>query len=169
VTEYMFRWIRQSLEVFFSLLDQAVVQGKTAQSWTVERCTDSRDIQFFFGAVTLNHSLMYDRLGKPHYPLDELLKLQKYKRYSPRVVYEVSKLASRMTCHQVAETLTTWTRVQMSHTSVMRCVREAGEALGSYYGQIVNGLCLLPKLLKVKIMHEHPQSVMHMSIERAKE
>lgn len=49
-------------------------------------------------------------------------------RYSPHVEYETATLASRMTCREVVKTLATWTQVQMSHTTVMHCVRAVGEA-----------------------------------------
>ncbi|MCO7177207.1 ISLre2 family transposase [Sporolactobacillus kofuensis] len=127
-TAYMYRFMRRSVEQVFSLLDQAITRKKQAEGWKVDSHKDQRVLQFLFGPVTLYHTRMIDPKGQPCYPLDHLLKLRKYMRYSPRVEYETATLAGRMTCREVTETLSAWTQVQMSHTTVMRCVRAVGQA-----------------------------------------
>lgn len=125
---YMYRVMRQSVEQVFSLLDQAITQEKQTEGWKVDSHKDQRILQFLFGPVTLYHTRMINSQGQTCYPLDRLLKLRKYMRYSPRVEFETATLAGRMTCREVVETLEAWTPVQMSHTTVMHCVRAVGEA-----------------------------------------
>ncbi|MFT8929818.1 MAG: ISLre2 family transposase [Sporolactobacillus sp.] len=125
---YMYRVMRRSVEQVFSLLDQAITQEKQTEGWKVDSHKDQRVLQFLFGPVTLYHTRMINSQGQTCYPLDHLLKLRKYMRYSPRVEFETATLAGRMTCREVVETLETWTQVQMSHTTVMRCVRAVGQS-----------------------------------------
>lgn len=127
-TTYMYQFMRRSVEQVFLLLDQALVKEKQAQGWIIDSHKDQRTLQFLFGPVTLYHTRMISPEGHACYPLDNLLKLRKHMRYSPNVEYETATLASRMTCREVVKTLATWTQVQMSHTTVMRCVRAVGEA-----------------------------------------
>ncbi|BBN98284.1 ISLre2 family transposase [Sporolactobacillus terrae] len=127
-TAYMYQFMRRSVEQVFSLLDQAITREKQAEGWKVDSHKDQRILQFLFGPVTLYHTRMINPEGHACYPLDNLLRLRKHMRYSPNVEYETATLASRMTCREVVKTLATWTQVQMSHTTVMRCVRAVGEA-----------------------------------------
>ncbi|RYL92761.1 ISLre2 family transposase [Sporolactobacillus sp. THM7-4] len=125
---YMHQWMCQTVEKMFSKLDRVVVEKKQAQGWGVDSHKDDRTIQFLFGPVTIHHTRMIPPDGPACFPLDDVLKLKNHMRYSPHVEYETASLASRITCRQVADTLATWTPVQMSHTSVMKCVQKVGSA-----------------------------------------
>lgn len=127
-TDYMRQWMCRVVAQLFNQLDGAVQQEMRRSGWTCDSHRDQRTLQFLFGPVTFTHTRMLDPEGKASYPLDRVLKLRKWMRYSPKVEYEVAALAGRMPYRKVKEALSSWTQVQMSQTSVMHCVRHVGLA-----------------------------------------
>ncbi len=68
----------------FEELDKTIKQKKLEEGWEYCR-SDNRSVQFLFGSVTFKRSLMRDKRGNSHYPLDECLGLVPHQRYSPLV------------------------------------------------------------------------------------
>jgi len=111
----------------FTKIDQAIVKKKQAEGWTVKR-RDSKTIQFTFGAVNFQHTLMGDREGHPHYVFDEWIGFRKYQRFSPLVEVKVAELASECTYRETARVLQEWTAVHISHQTVGSIVERVGKA-----------------------------------------
>ncbi|MCR2848044.1 UPF0236 family protein, partial [Heyndrickxia coagulans] len=86
----------------FEELDKTIKQEKLEEGWVYCR-SDNRNIQFLFGSVTFKRSLMHDKRGNSHYPLDEWLGLVPHQRYSPLVELKVAELASENTYREVAD------------------------------------------------------------------
>jgi len=111
----------------FVKLDKMIKQQKLAEGWEYCR-SDERSIQFLFGNVTYKRSLMHDKKGRSHYPLDEWLGIEPKQRYSPLVELKVAELASENTYREVADILKEWTAVSLSHTTVGNMVKRVGKA-----------------------------------------
>ncbi|MCR2848238.1 UPF0236 family transposase-like protein, partial [Heyndrickxia coagulans] len=77
--------------------------------------------------VNFKRSLMHDKRGGSHYPLDECLGLVPHQRYSPLVELKVAELASENTYRKVADVLKEWTAVSLSHTTVGKMVKRVGK------------------------------------------
>ncbi|AJO24408.1 ISLre2-like element ISBco6 family transposase [Weizmannia coagulans] len=110
----------------FEELDKTIKQEKLEEGWVYCR-SDNRNIQFLFGSVTFKRSLMHDKRGNSHYPLDEWLGLVPHQRYSPLVELKVAELASENTYREVADILKEWTAVSLSHTTVGNMVKHVGK------------------------------------------
>ncbi|RCS34177.1 UPF0236 family transposase-like protein [Heyndrickxia coagulans] len=110
----------------FEELDKIIKQEKLEEGWVYCR-SDNRNIQFLFGSVTFKRSLMHDKRGNSHYPLDEWLGLVPHQRYSPLVELKVAELASENTYREVADILKEWTAVSLSHTTVGNMVKHVGK------------------------------------------
>lgn len=111
----------------FSQINRVIKENKQSDQWRVER-EDKKTIQFTFGSVSYNRTLMYDEKDHPHYPLDEWLGIRKYQRKSPLVEVKVAELASESDYREVAHILKEWTAVDISHTTVGNIVKEVGKA-----------------------------------------
>ncbi|NEV22039.1 UPF0236 family transposase-like protein, partial [Heyndrickxia coagulans] len=110
----------------FEELDKTIKQKKLEEGWEYCR-SDNRSVQFLFGSVTFKRSLMRDKRGNSHYPLDECLGLVPHRRYSPLVELKVAELASENTYREVANILKEWTAVSLSHTTVGEMVKRVGK------------------------------------------
>jgi len=124
---YMYETFALLLGKVLSQLDKAIKEEKQKEGWTVEK-TDEKTIQFTFGAVRFSRTLMHDENGKPHYPLDELLGIRKYQRYSSFVEVKVAELANKSDYREIARMLDEWTAVQISHATVGSIVKRVGKA-----------------------------------------
>lgn len=111
----------------FSSVNQVIKKEKQNKGWRVER-NDKKTVQFMFGAVQYERTLMYDENQKPHYPLDDFLGIIKHQRYSPLVEVKVAELASESTYRETSRILSEWTAVQMSHTTVGTVLKKVGNA-----------------------------------------
>lgn len=69
----MYQVFSEILGDIFTQLDQVIVKTKQQENWVVKR-KDSKTIQFIFGAVTFQHTLMGDKKGQSHYALDEWIR-----------------------------------------------------------------------------------------------
>ena len=111
----------------FTNLNQVVKEQKQEEKWKVER-NDGKSIQFIFGNVRFNRTLMYDDQNNPRYPLDEWLGLRKRQKQSPLVEIKVAESASKSDYREVERTLKEWTAVDISHSTVGAIVRRVGKA-----------------------------------------
>lgn len=124
---YMYDVFAFHVGEMFTQLNQVVKSEKQKQGWTVQR-NDTKTIQFTFGAVRFQHTLMHDHNGEPHYPFDEWMKFRKRQRYSPLVEVKTAELASESTYRASAQMLAEWTAVTMSHQAVGDIIQRVGEA-----------------------------------------
>src|SRR5699024_12297175 len=102
-------------------------EQKQEEKWKVER-NDGKSIQFIFGNVRFNRTLMYDDQNNPRYPLDEWLGLRKRQKQSPLVEIKVAESASKSDYREVERTIKEWTAVDISHSTVGASVRRESKA-----------------------------------------
>lgn len=76
---------------------------------------DRRTMLCMFGAVTFSCRLVQRKGGKPFYPLDRVLGLAPYQRYSPLLLYSVTKVAAGSVYRAAAEAVNTLTPLDISH------------------------------------------------------
>src|SRR5690625_1399314 len=139
----------------FTQVNHVIKESKQLDNWKVE-CSDPRRVQFIFGEVQVNHTLMHDENGSPRYPLDEWLGIRKRQRYSPLVEYKAAELASESDYRESARIINDWTAVQIRHTTIGNIVRKVGNAQSEADSEMVNELELasqLPEAKKVDILY----------------
>lgn len=152
----------------FSELNDAIVKQRVEENWKVE-VTDSRSIQFMFGAVTFDHTLMKNKKGDTVYPLDEWIGLRKRQRYSPLVELKVAEMASESTYREVAHTLKEWTPVSLSHQTVGNMVKVVGKAQAKADEEMVRELAeaaALPEGKKVDFLYAESDGVFVRGLQR---
>ncbi|WP_075580602.1 UPF0236 family transposase-like protein [Acidaminococcus massiliensis] len=93
---------------------------------------DQRTVLCMFGTVTFSRRLVRREGGKPFYPLDNILGLSPYQRYSPLLLYSVTKVAAGSVYRAAAEAVNTLTPLDISHQTVGRIVRTVGDKYAQY-------------------------------------
>lgn len=93
---------------------------------------DRRTMLCMFGTVTFSRRLVRRAGGKPFYPLDNVLGLEPYQRYSPLLLYSVTKVAAGSVYRAAAEAVNTLTPLDISHQTVSRMVRVVGDKYAQY-------------------------------------
>ena len=93
---------------------------------------DQRTVLCMFGTVTFSRRLVRREGGKPFYPLDNILGLSPYQRYSPLLLYSVTKVAAGSVYRAAAEAVNTLTPLDISHQTVGRMVRTVGDKYAQY-------------------------------------
>src|SRR5699024_12374037 len=111
----------------FTNLNQVIKEQKQEEKWKVER-NDEKSIQFIFGNVQFNRTLMYDDQNNPRYPLDDWLELRRRQKQSPRVESKVAEAATNGEYREVEGPLKEWTAVDISPSTVGATVMRVGEA-----------------------------------------
>ncbi|KXG43514.1 UPF0236 family transposase-like protein [Tepidibacillus decaturensis] len=124
---YMHEVFASLIGEIFTQLNQVIKEKQQEKGWFVKR-EDWKTIQFTFGAVRFQHTLMGDKKGDSHYTFDEWIGIRKYQRYSPLVEVKVAELASESTYRESARILQEWTAVNISHQTLGRIVRRVGKA-----------------------------------------
>ena len=93
---------------------------------------DQRTVLCMFGTITFSRRLVRREGGKPFYPLDNILGLSPYQRYSPLLLYSVTKVAAGSVYRAAAEAVNTLTPLDISHQTVGRMVRTVGDKYAQY-------------------------------------
>ena len=93
---------------------------------------DRRTVLCMFGTVTFARRLVRREGGKPFYPLDNILGLSPYQRYSPLLLYSGTKVAAGSVYRAAAEAVNTLTPLDISHQTVGRMVRTVGDKYAQY-------------------------------------
>jgi hypothetical protein len=155
----------------FSNLNEVIKEQKQEEGWKVEN-NDSKGIQFVFGNVRFNHTLMYDTKGNPRYPLDEWLGLRKRQRQSPLVEVKVAEMASEIKYREVERILKEWTAVNITHNTVGSIVKRVGKAQADFDEAMVQDLeesAELPKGKKeVKYLYTEADGVLVRGLKKKK-
>lgn len=120
-------------------MNQVIKEQRQTENWKVER-NDTKRIQFVFGDVHFQRTLMYDDKGNPRYSLDEWLGFRKHQRYSRLVEIKVAELASKSDYRESSRILKEWTAVDISHTTVGNIVKRVGKAQADYDESMVKEL-----------------------------
>ena len=93
---------------------------------------DRRTVLCMFGTVTFSRRLVRREGEKPFYPLDNILGLSPYQRYSLLLLYSVTKVAAGSVYLAAAEAVNTLTPLDISHQTVGRMVRTVGDKYAQY-------------------------------------
>ena len=93
---------------------------------------DRRTMLCMFGTVTFSRRMVRREGGKPFYPLDNILGLLPYQRYSPLLLYSVAKVAAGSVYRAAAEAVNTFTPLDISYQTVSRMVRTVGDKYAQY-------------------------------------
>ncbi|SFQ43443.1 ISLre2 family transposase [Salibacterium halotolerans] len=125
--QLMYHWFSDLVGEALTSLDEPVREAKKKEGWDVET-RDARTVQFLFGPVAYSRTLMTDREGISHYPLDEHLSIQPNQRYSPLVEVKTAEMTAESTYREVERVLKEWTPVSLSHQTVGAIVKRVGEA-----------------------------------------
>ena len=91
-----------------------------------------RTVLCMFGTVTFSRRLVRREGEKPFYPLDNILGLSPYQRYSPLLLYSVTKVAAGSVYRAATEAVNTLTPLDISHQTVGRMVRTVGDKYAQY-------------------------------------
>jgi len=167
---YMHEVFATLLGEIFTQLNQVIKKKHQEKGWLVKR-EDWKTIQFTFGAVRFEHTLMEDKKGIPHYPFDEWMGLRKYQRFSPLVEVKVAELASESTYRETARILREWTAVHISHQTVGSIIKRVGEAQAQADKEMVNELdeaASLPEGKKVDYVYVEADGVFIKGTEKKK-
>lgn len=114
---------------------------------------DRRTLLCMFGTVTFSRRLVRREDGKPFYPLDRVLGLTPYQRYSPLLLYSVTKVAAGSVYRAAAEAVSTLTPLDISHQTVGRMVRTVGDKYAQYEeAQANSAFCSEESLEKPKYL-----------------
>ena len=114
---------------------------------------DQRTVLCMFGTVTFARRLVRREGGKPFYPLDNILGLSPYQRYSPLLLYLVTKVAAGSVYRAAAEAVNTLTPLDISHQTVGRMVRTVGDKYAQYEeAQANSAFCSEESLEKPKYL-----------------
>jgi hypothetical protein len=124
--EYMMELLGDYLEK----LDQQLVKEYVNQRGYRCENQSERTLETWMGKVTFTRHLLYDQKGNPHYVLDELLGMVPRMRMSPDIWKTVAEIATSpgMTYRLTSKVAKELSGISMSHTTVNRLVKAAGEA-----------------------------------------
>ena len=114
---------------------------------------DRRTVLCMFGTVTFSRRLVRREGGKPFYPLDNILGLSPYQRYSPLLLYSVTKVAAGSVYRAATEAVNTLTPLDISHQTVGRIVRTVGDKYAQHEkAQANSAFCSEESLEKPKYL-----------------
>lgn len=151
---FMYEVFCEALGEVFRYLDQAIVKEKQKLGWKVER-KDWRTLQFTFGQVRFQRTLMKDEKNKSVYPFDKCLGIRNHQRYSSLVELKVAELVSESTYRETARILKEWTAVSISHHTAGSILKQVGKAQAEEDKEMVLDLedsATLPEGKKVEFL-----------------
>ncbi|MGJ0022379.1 ISLre2 family transposase [Streptococcus dysgalactiae] len=86
--------------------------------------SSERTVLFTFGEVTISRS-RWRKGKKTRYPVDEWLGLKKYMRYSPELLFQLAKLASKMSYREVCRSVRDTYHLSITKDTVLKAVKMA--------------------------------------------
>lgn len=169
--------IHQGMQGMAKMLYGAVVQGvddglreAVPEDWrNVGR--EARRIMTCVGTVAVKRRVYKDRWGKRHKPLDEVLSLERYERYSQSVKQKGSYLASELAYREAAQVMSWLIRDYISHSAIGRMIKQVG---GSYLAEerdalarvFEKGELIEPGNIPAKVLYGESDGV-YISLQRA--
>jgi hypothetical protein len=117
--------ILKAFEYKVKLLDEKQANEMRTRGWRYVK-TGVRTVVFTFGEVTFSRRC-YEKKGVYCYPVDAYLKLPSHTRFSYELLFEVARLATRMSYRKVAETFQEMKNLFITKDTVMKAVKLAGE------------------------------------------
>lgn len=118
-------WYREcqvrNLDQFYQYVqhyDDSLAPILKAQGYVLKGKSE-RTVVFTFGEATFRRNRWYKK-GRCRIPVDELLGLKKYERYSFELLYRIASLATYLSYRQVAEVIETCFRVSITKDTVLK-------------------------------------------------
>lgn len=112
---------KNNLEEFYRYIreyDRNLVPTLKAKGYTLKSQAE-RTVIFTFGEATFKRNRWY-RKGKCYIPVDDMLHLKKYERYSSELLYRIADLATRLPYRQVVEVVDQCYRVTITKDTVLK-------------------------------------------------
>ncbi|WP_237558643.1 ISLre2 family transposase [Enterococcus hirae] len=118
------------LNQYIKLYEPAILQKYQAQGYSTGKNAE-RSVYFLFGEITYARTPL-EKNGHIVYPIDELLGLERYSRYSVGAKYALVSLSMVTSYRKSAELIETIADVTASKDTVMKIVHEYGEKYKNY-------------------------------------
>lgn len=115
---------------YIKLYEPTILQKYQAQGYSIGKKAE-RSVYFLFGEITYTRTPV-EKNGYIVYPIDELLGLERYSRYSVRTKYALVSLSMVTSYRKSAELIETIADITASKDTVMKVVHEYGEKYKNY-------------------------------------
>lgn len=162
--------IYQGMQGMGTALYAAILQGvddglreTTPEGWkNVGR--EKRTIMTCVGSVTYKRRVYKDTTGRRRKPVDEILGIDRYGRYSLGVEQKGSYMASELPYREAADILSWLIRNQVSHSTIGRMIRAVGASLQAeeqdrLKGVFEKGARLEPGHIPAKVLYGESDGV----------
>ena len=122
---YSSNLMNRVFQSWISWQEPQLIQHYQVKGYTVGKAVE-RSVQFLFGVLTYTRKSV-ERNGHIIYPIDELLGLERYDRYSLRTKYALAELSMVTSYRKASELIEVVGNVQASKDTVMKVVHEYGK------------------------------------------
>ena len=110
-------WARKVYQSILNQLDDLIKENRDKELLKVAHNRDTW-YKTCLGAIKVKRRYYRDQFGKYHYPLDELLSMDKYRHITLNVQQLALEMASAMTFRKSAEVLEKTTAISLSHQTI---------------------------------------------------
>lgn len=117
----------QALETF----DKMLYSHYFEDGWRVDR-KEKRTVQFLFGKVTFKRRRLRKDGEKSFLPLDPVIGIKKYQRYSENTKKSMAQLGAQMPFRQAEKALDLFPTFTASHSTIHKITREVGDRMSAY-------------------------------------
>lgn len=119
------------IQSVFEAIDKELYTHYYPKGWRIDR-KEKRTIQFVFGSVSFTRRRLRKERERSFLPLDRLLGIKKWSRYSQNVKKKMVEVAMESPFRKAAQILRQASRVEVSHTTVHSVTQEIGEKVQDY-------------------------------------
>lgn len=134
------QWVNWLVTTFIDRKEQQQRSYYLAQGYQPGKKAE-RTVQFLYGAITYQRT-PWKKAGKIIYPIDQLLGLQPYMRYSPAVIYGFIAASKNGSLRNIAKTIQTFTLLSCSKDTIDKAIHTFGDQVKAYqqytkeYGEV---------------------------------
>ncbi|CAI3467411.1 ISLre2 family transposase [Enterococcus cecorum] len=119
---YSSNLMNRVIQSWINWQEPQLIQSYQVKGYTVGKAVE-RSVQFLFGVLTYTRKSV-ERNGHIIYPIDNLLGLERYDRYSLRTKYALAELSMVTSYRKASELIEVVGNVQASKDTVMKVVHE---------------------------------------------
>jgi hypothetical protein len=131
-------WARNVYQSILNQLDDLIKEKRDKKLLQIAHNRDTW-YKTYLGAIKVKRRYYRDQFGKYHYPLDELLGMEKYRHTTLHVQQLALEMASVMTFRESAEVLEKTTAISLSHQTIKNLLtRVADEYLDRKENEITH-------------------------------
>ncbi|MGL9969171.1 ISLre2 family transposase [Enterococcus sp. DIV1420a] len=134
------QWVNWLVTTFIDRKEQQQRSYYLAQGYQPGKKAE-RTVQFLYGPITYQRT-PWKKAGKIIYPIDQLLGLQPYMRYSPAVIYGFIAASKNGSLRNIAKTIQTFTLLSCSKDTIDKAIHTFGDQVKAYqqytkeYGEV---------------------------------